>query len=466
MATYSVQCSSVGNFNYANRFTLYVELNNRDGNAGTNKSIVDYNVYFQNTSGGGTFTSQTRLYFIINGELKRDDTFSVTGPRNGQVSIASGSITVDHNNDGTKAIGFHALVQGVSFGIKGEISGTFTLNTIPRASSVSGGSGNIGGKTTISVSRASTSFTHTLRYAFGSLSGTIATGVGDSYTWTIPTSFYAQIPSDPNGVGTIYCDTYSGSTLVGTKTTSFTATADKETCKPTVSATIKDTNSTTIALTGNANKLIRYKSTAQLVITSTPKNSATIKNVTVNRATVGTSNSITLNYSNVSTDNFAIIATDTREYPSSTVTVSPSYVNYVPLTLNTTIFRPQPTGTEVQMTYSGNYFNDSFGSVANTLSITWKYKVKGASSWTNGGTITPTLSGNTISSKTISLGTNYNYQTAYEFQITAVDKLTNSVQVIPISVGLPVFHWGKDFMSVNEKFTPIKRLVFYGNREC
>lgn len=448
MATYSKVCSNVGSFTFGDRFTLYVVLTNRDGNPSTNQSVVDYNVYFQNTSGGGTFTSRTRLYFALNGGVIKDTTSEITGPRNGSVTVASGSTTIDHNNDGTKSISYHALVQSATFGINGEISGTFTLNTIPRASSVSGGSGNIGGKTTISVSRASTSFTHTLRYAFGSLSGTIATGVGDSYTWTIPTSFYAQIPNDKRGTGTIYCDTYSGSTLVGTKPTSFTATADKETCKPTVSATIKDTNSTTIALTGDANKLIKYKSTAQLVITSTPKNSAKIKSVTVNGTNVGTATSITLNYANVSTDSFAIIATDTREYPSSTVNISPNYVNYVPLTLSATIFRPQPTGTEIQMSYSGNYFNGSFGSVANTLSITWKYRVQGASSWTNGGTITPTLSGNTISSKTISLGTSYDYQTAYDFQITAVDKLTTNTQTIAVSVGMPVFYWGKDFFNI------------------
>ena len=449
MATYSQVCSAVGSFGYASRFTLYVVLTNRNGDPATNKSVVDYNVYFENTSGGGTFTSNTRLYFALNGGVIKDSTSSITGPRNGQVSIASGSITVDHNNDGTKAIGFHALVQGVSFGIKGEISGTFTLNTIPRASSVSGGSGNIGGTTTITISRASTNFTHTLRYVFGTLNNTIATGVGTSYTWTIPTSFYAQIPNDKNGVGAIYCDTYSGSTLVGTKSVSFTATVTESSSRPTVSATLTDTNATTKALTGNASKMVKGKSTGQLIITSTARNSATIKSVTINGENVGSATSITKNYANISTASFTIITTDSRGYTNTSYVLNPTYVNYVPLTLSATIFRPQPTGTEIQMTYSGNYFNASFGAVANTLSITWKYKVKGASSWTNGGTITPTLSGNTITSKTISLGTNYNYQTAYEFQITAVDKLTTITQTIPISVGTPVFNWGKDFFNVN-----------------
>lgn len=453
MATYSKQCSAVGSFNYASRFTLYVVLTNRDGNPATNKSIVDYDVYFENTSGGGTFTSNTRLYFALNGTGIKDSTSSITGPRNGRVSIASGSIEVTHDNDGRKSIGYHALVNSTSFGIYGEISGNFELTTIPRASSISGGSGNIGEKTTITISRASANFTHILKYAFGNLSGTIASGVSTSYDWTIPTTFYAQIPNSKTGTGTISCETYNNGTLIGTKSVQFTATATETNCRPTVSATIKDTNSKTTALTGNSSKLVKHRSTAQLVITSTVKNSATIKSVTVNGTNVGTGSSITLNYSNVSADSFTIVTTDSRGYTNTSYVLTPTYVNYVPLTVNANFFRPQPTTGEVKLTYSGNYFNGSFGSSSNTLSITWKYKETTASSYTTGGTITPTLSGNTISSKTISLGTTFNYQKAYDFQLIAVDKLTTTTVNATISIGLPVFNWGKDFFNVNGDVT-------------
>ena len=407
------------------------------------------------SSGSGSISANHYLYFNINGSDKRNETVKVNvSSPNAYIAIASGTTdAIQHNNDGTKSITFSAQIKASSYGVSASTSGTFTLSTIARASSVSGGSGNIGSTSTISISRASSSFTHTLRYAFGSLSGTIATGVGTSYTWTIPTSFYAQIPSAKSGTGTIYCDTYSGSTLIGTKSVSFTATATESSCRPTVSATIKDTNSTTTALTGNSSKLVKYKSTAQLVITSSVKNSATIKSVTVNGTNVGTSSSITESYSNVSTTSFTIVVTDSRGYTNTSYVVTPSYVNYVPLTVNANFFRPQPTTGEVQLTYSGNYFNGSFGSVSNTLSITWKYKVQGASSWTTGGTITPTLSGNTISSKTISLGTNFNYQTAYDFQLTATDKLTTITRATTVPVGMPVFYWGKDFFNVTKALT-------------
>lgn len=448
MATYSQVCSNVGSFTYGNRFTLYVVLTNRNGDPATNKSIVDYNVYFENTSGGGTFTSNTRLYFALNGGVIKDSTSTITGPRNGQVSIASGSITVDHNNDGTKAIGYHALVHSTSFGINGEISGTFTLTTIPRASTVKGGSGNIGEQTTISISRASTSFTHTLRYSYGNLTDTIATGVGDSYKWTIPTSFYAQIPNSKSGWGTIYCDTYSGSTLVGTNPTTFTATATEASSRPTVTGTVVDTNSTTIALTGNANKLIRGKSTAKITVTPTVKNSATLKSVTIDG--VATTNN-TRTIANVTKTSFPVVVTDSRGYTNTAynATASGDMVDYVDLSFNVQFFRPQPTTGEVQLTYSGNYFNGNFGAKQNNVGIEWHYRVKGASDWTRGGTITPTISGNTIVKKTISLGTNYDYQTAYEFYFYSQDLLTSFSTTASVSVGMPVFYWGKDFLDVN-----------------
>lgn len=453
MATYSKVCSNVGGFTFGDRFTLYVVLTNRDGDPSTNKSVVDYNVYFQNTSGGGTFTSRTRLYFALNGGGIKDTTSEITGPRNGSVTIASGSTTIDHNNDGTKSISYHALVQSATFGIKGEISGTFTLNTIPRASSITCSTANIGSNPTITITSASTSFVHNVYGAFGSLNFSVFSNVkGGTYTsWTIPTDFYSQIPNSRTGKGTLYCQTYSGSTLVGTTSVQLNVTTSESACRPTVTGTVVDTNATTIALTGNKNKLVLGKSTAQITVTPVAKNSATIKSVTIDG--VATTNN-TRTIAKVSKISFPIAVTDSREYPSAAYSViaSGGSVPYEDLSFNATIFRPQPTGTEIQMKYSGKYYNGSFGAVSNTLSITWKYKVKGASSWTNGGTITPTLSGNTISSKTISLGTSYNYQTAYDFQITAVDKLTTNTQTIAVSVGMPTFYWGKDFMQLGSPF--------------
>lgn len=324
-----------------------------------------------------------------------------------------------------------------------------TLQNIPRQSSISMSTANIEEQATITITSASTAFTHSVYAYFGSLHEVIATNQkGGTFNWTIPASFYTQIPDNVTGVGTIYCETYSNGTYIGVKTAGFRVTTNIDRCRPTVTGTVVDTNATTIALTGNANKLISGKSTAKITVTPTVKNSATLKSVTIDG--VATTNN-TRTIANVTKSSFPVVVTDSREYPNNTYSAvaSAGIVNYVPLTLNAKFFRPQPTTGEIQLTYSGNYFNGSFGATSNSMGIEWHYRVKGSNTWIKGGTITPTISGNTIVEKTISLGTDYDYQTAYEFYIYAQDKLTSTSSTVSVPIGLPVFNWNKDFLNVN-----------------
>ena len=100
---------------------------------------------------------------------------------------------------------------------------SFQLPTIPRATVPYMGTATIGEEVHISLPRASSGFTHTLRYVFGGAAETIDTGVADGYDWLVPESLAAQIPNDPSGTGTLTCETYSGSTIIGTKSVPFTA---------------------------------------------------------------------------------------------------------------------------------------------------------------------------------------------------------------------------------------------------
>lgn len=130
--TFTAGCSAVGSFSYAGNFTLYVVLTDRDGNAGTNKSKVDYNVYCQ-SNGSGSINARHYKYFSINGEEKINTTeiINVSSPY-AYIPIASGTIEVTHNSDGSKSIPFSAEIQGASFGVSASVSGTFQLEKIPR----------------------------------------------------------------------------------------------------------------------------------------------------------------------------------------------------------------------------------------------------------------------------------------------------------------------------------------------
>lgn len=171
---------------------------------------------------------------------------------NSTKTLASGSTPIVHDDDGTKTFAY-SFSQYFGIDFNGNVgtksgSGNGTLTTIARASQPSlinkypntvQNVGDFGKTITIYTNRKSNVFTHTVRYAFGSQSGTIATGVTDSTPWTIPLSLMNLIPNSTSGSGTVYVDTYNGSTLVGTKWTGFTATVPSS-VKPSCSCSLED----------------------------------------------------------------------------------------------------------------------------------------------------------------------------------------------------------------------------------
>ena len=146
--------------------------------------------------------------------------------QNSSIMLIDKTVTIRHENDGKKSFGLSAAFSGGGGWSPGTLSinrNSFTLSTIPRSSSVSVSAGDIGSAVTVNINRQSSSFKHTVRYAWAGKSGTIATNVDTSTTWTIPLDFANDIPNSASGTGTIFVDTYSGSTKTGTQSTTFTA---------------------------------------------------------------------------------------------------------------------------------------------------------------------------------------------------------------------------------------------------
>jgi hypothetical protein len=357
----------------------------------------------------------------------------------------SGTLTIPHNSDGSKSFTISAVSGWIySNGNYYGAAKSFTLPTIPRASSVSCSTANIGSSATITINRASTSFTHTLTYSFGSLSGTIATKTSSTnISWTIPTTFYGQIPNSKSGTGTITCQTYNGSTLIGSKSTSFTATVNESASKPTLSPTVSDSNTTTTALTGDSSKFIKYYSNASVATGAKARNSATLKSqkITCGAKSI-TSASGTINA--VESGSFTFSATDSRGY-TTTQTVNKTLIEYIKLTCSMEAGAPTTAGVAT-LKISGNYFNGSFGKVANTLTVQYRYKAQGGSygSWIG---VTATKSGNTYNATATISG--LDYKTTYVFQARAVDKLATISTDEQARRTTPIFDWSKDDFNVN-----------------
>lgn len=454
MAIYSEQCSSVGGFGYANNFRLYVELNETDIDIGNNTSKVQYNVYCQ-ASGKGSIDANHYMYFAINYGEKLNQTTKVTvSSPNAYIYVTSGTTdAIGHNEDGTLTIPFYAEIRGITFGVRAIVSGNFTLSTIPRKSPISASDGLIEGTSTINITSASSGFKHSVALSWQGIETQILNNVaGGIHIYTIPSSFYEKIPDQPSATGTLYCNTYnSNGQFIGQTTTSIKISADYERCKPDIDGTLIDVNPITLDLTGDENSFIKGFSTAKVTINAEPKNNATIKTYRIDNVEIeGNSkefpNNIALQY--------IIEAIDSRGF-SNTKTIYPleGTIAYIPLSVSATFFRPQPTTGEVDITYSGNYYDGNFGAKTNDLLITWKYKEKGQDDWITGGQLSPTIDENVIVATTTNLGRIFDYQKSYTFRLSAVDKLSNISVEIDVSKGIPVFWWGEDFFNVEADFT-------------
>ena len=94
--------------------------------------------------------------------------------------------------------------------------------------------------------------------------------------------------------------------------------------------------------------------------------------------------------------------------------------------------------------------NGSFGAVANTLTVQYRWKKSGGSysSWTD---VTATKSGNTYSATATKSG--FAYKDLYVFQCRAVDKLATVPTSEKNIKSLPVYDWGKDDFVFNVPVT-------------
>ena len=185
---------------------------------------------------------------------------------------------IAHNADGTKTVELKVWQDCPGVTTLDYLAGThnWTLTTIARASTptVSASTAAVGTAVTITTNRADAGFTHTLTYAIGAQAGTIATGVGASTSWTLPLAIADALPNSTSGTLTITCKTYSGATLIGTKTVTMTATVPNDaTFKPTVSITA--ITEATAAMAG-AGVYLAGESTLRVQSSATPKYSATI----------------------------------------------------------------------------------------------------------------------------------------------------------------------------------------------
>lgn len=281
--------------------------------------------------------------------------------------------------------------------------------------SLSAATVEMGKSVTINTPAVNSAYRHTLRYAFGGASGTIATGIASSVSWTPPVSLSNQIPSATAGSGTIYCDTYSGSTLLGTKSVSITLTVPGSVVPSagTLSAALaEDTSGTGLYVKGMGKAKLTLSGASGAYGSSITSYTITgggwtATNGALTTGTLASAGNIT----------FTATVTDSRGRKAST-TRTISVIDYTkPGVAVCDVYRCDADGNRKK---AGTYFaveiNASYSAITgNTLSITARYKKQSESSYGTAANVTN-------NGKTVLGGGNIGASTTYDVLVTVADK--------------------------------------------
>ena len=211
---------------YSNGSAIKVEYSYTQ-NVSKNQSTITMTLYVHRDSYGPSWNTHCNSYIRLDGSnvMTYDGSFNI-----GTSWVKIGSTvtkTVTHNADGTKSISITGFFdsQGLTSKLDDlSCSGTVTLKTIPRASSISSITGDTIGETvTIRLNRASSSFTHRLYYTFGDTKNRLlSSSVATSYSFKPSMNDCAYLPNGTSGTATIRADTYNGSTKIGSASKNFT----------------------------------------------------------------------------------------------------------------------------------------------------------------------------------------------------------------------------------------------------
>lgn len=423
----------------------------------TNDSDVTAKIYVHKGDHGSTLTIPTEgsWYYSLTVNGSTASGYVHASVLESWVLLYSGTWKdIAHGSDGTKSISVSGSVYGPSeTSYAGKVSsgsGTFELDTIARASSItSAGNVTLGGACNVKWTPMSSSFRYKLKFVLGNWSyttGAIHPNTTAAYTYTgytIPLDAANQLPKAKTGTMTVYLYTYSNSaatTQVGSASSkTFTVTVPASTA-PVPTMSLSAVNNLPSAFAG---LFVQGLSKIKATLAATFKYGATANyyDFTVLGKTYGSSHNYTSDYidsaGTVSVSGHAVDSRGYGGYVSGSVNVIP-YSK--PKILSVSVRRCNSDGT---VSDSGTYIKISAkreyskvisnGSQKNFCQIRCRYKtISGA--WSNWIEL---LSASNISTDTVTsgaIGGNFTATSNYYAEVQAVDTVgetASSVFIIP-----------------------------------
>lgn len=296
---------------------------------------------------------------------------------------------VGHDDNGKKTVGIQVSV-GLNTGGYGSSMVAFNLPlpTIARASTGKVTATELGKVATITIDRKNSGFKHTLRYNWDGKTGTIATNVDTSCNWTLPLDFANTVPNADYHWGTVYIDTYSGGTKIGTKEATFNANIPAS-IKPTLgSISLTDANTKVSSLLGTSNTFVQVLSNIKVAFNNASgAYSSTISNyraeiVGKNLSTTSNGGSLGMMDFNGSVTVRATV-TDSRGRTSDPVEIPVNVLPYFTPHMSFTAQRSGSASTTLTVTRNARIAPLTVGGKQkNKMIISFKYKEHSATNYT------------------------------------------------------------------------------------
>lgn len=391
-------------------------------NVTNNTSSITAKVYLKAPSGWSTVSSYWNC--TINGtQVTSDESLTVSSTK---VLLGQRTWTVNHTSNGTASptISFsysNGLSSAGTYTTKsGSGSATVTLNTIPRTSSFSLNTttGTVPCNFTVNISKASSSFTHTVIYT--SVAGTNYTKAdktsNSSVTVDCGIGECSSMPNSTSGTAKITVITYNGSTEVGRTSKNVTLNVPSSVV-PTVSVSAKGNNN----LGGVS---VSGKSTVTITPSGAGVYGSTIKSYSYSGAGLsGTGSSKTTGSLAAGNYRVTVTATDSRGRTASSY-IDFAFYDYANPWCAASAFRANQDGSaNASGTYVRLNLNWGLSNPGNTNANTRRYQVHWKKSTDSSWTLykEATLSGYTGSAPSWDAGSGWATTTSYDIKFTVTD---------------------------------------------
>ena len=373
---------------YGHNMTLEVWSGWNRPDTANNRSTVNVQARLRTNGYASMWGVTAPVTVTVNGKSESSNATINIGT-NSSLLFYGKDFVVPHNGDGTKTVGIQLSI-GLNTGGYGSSMVAFDLPlpTIARASTVSDVTGTLGSAMTININRKNSAFKHTVKYNFGSLSGTIATNVDTSVSWTPPLNLATAMPNKTSDWGNITVETYSGSSKIGSATCRLTLNVP-DSVKPTLgSITLTDSNATVKNLLNTANTFAQVMSNIQ--VTFNNASGAYGSTISSYRAEiVGKNQSTNSNNGSLGMMNFngtvtiRATVTDSRGRTSNAVDVKVTVINYFTPQFSFTLQRSGSASTTLTVTRNARIAPLTVGGKQkNKMIISFKYKEHSAANYT------------------------------------------------------------------------------------